>query len=154
MNDRKKRQLRFGAAAAAFRAVNWCLAGRARCQCVSVLLAIPSAPAAARNRAGQVSVLNDKLVFGGLKKMLSLRTQTEACHCEPVRTLAWQSPGFSGYYNRTPPFYPGFRKNRDCKGWPEDPGDCHTSVRLIKLNQIAIQQMKILEGDDNRKLIK
>ena len=26
--------------------------------------------------------------------------------------------------------------------------------RLIKLNQIAIQQMKILEGDDNRKLIK
>ena len=26
--------------------------------------------------------------------------------------------------------------------------------RLIKLNQIAIQQMKVLEGDDNRKLIK
>ena len=25
--------------------------------------------------------------------------------------------------------------------------------RLIKLNQIAIQQMKVLEGDDNRKLI-
>ena len=30
----------------------------------------------------------DKLEFDGLKKMLSLRTQTEACHCEPVRTLA------------------------------------------------------------------
>lgn len=28
------------------------------------------------------------------------------------------------------------------------------SERLIKLNQIAIQQMKVLEGDDNRKLIK
>ena len=27
------------------------------------------------------------------------------------------------------------------------------SERLIKLNQIAIQQMKVLEGDDNRKLI-
>ena len=26
--------------------------------------------------------------------------------------------------------------------------------RLIKLNQIAIQQMKVLEGDDNKKLIK
>ena len=26
--------------------------------------------------------------------------------------------------------------------------------RLIKLNQIAIQQMKVLEGDDNRKLIR
>ena len=28
------------------------------------------------------------------------------------------------------------------------------SERLIKLNQIAIQQMKVLEGDNNRKLIK
>ena len=28
------------------------------------------------------------------------------------------------------------------------------SERLIKLNQIAIQQMKVLEGDDNRKVIK
>ena len=28
------------------------------------------------------------------------------------------------------------------------------SERLIKLNQIAIQQMKVLESDDNRKLIK
>ena len=28
------------------------------------------------------------------------------------------------------------------------------SERLIKLNQIAIQQMKVLEGGDNRKLIK
>ena len=28
------------------------------------------------------------------------------------------------------------------------------SERLIKLNQIAIQQMNVLEGDDNRKLIK
>ena len=26
--------------------------------------------------------------------------------------------------------------------------------RLVKLNQIAIQQMKVLEGDDGRKLIK
>ena len=26
--------------------------------------------------------------------------------------------------------------------------------RLVKLNQIAIQQMKVLDGDDNRELIK
>ena len=26
--------------------------------------------------------------------------------------------------------------------------------RLVKLNQIAIQQMRILEGEDNRKLLK
>ena len=36
----------------------------------------------------QVPPQRDKLEFVGLKKMLSLRTQTEACHCEPVRTLA------------------------------------------------------------------
>ena len=41
------------------------LAGRARCQCVTVLPAISSAPAAPRNGAGRVSVLYDKLVFGG-----------------------------------------------------------------------------------------
>ena len=33
------------------------------------------------------------------------------------------------------------------QGLPQD-------ERLIKLNQIAIQQMKVLEGDDKRKLIK
>ena len=42
------------------KARNWCLAGRARCQCVSVLREVPSAPAAARNGTGQFSVLNDK----------------------------------------------------------------------------------------------
>ena len=26
--------------------------------------------------------------------------------------------------------------------------------RLVKLNQIAIQQMKVLDGDDNREIIK
>ena len=26
--------------------------------------------------------------------------------------------------------------------------------RLVKLNQIAIQQMRVLNGDDNRKLLK
>ena len=55
----------------------------------------------------------DKLEFGGLKKMLSLRTQTEACHCEPVRTLAnppdfqdtiiEQLPLFFCVYGRTGP---------------------------------------------------
>ena len=57
--------------------------------------------------------LNDKLEFDGLKKMLSLRTQTEACHCEPVRTLAnppdfqdtiiEQLPLFFCVYGRTGP---------------------------------------------------
>ena len=42
---------------------NWCLAGRARGQCVTVLSAIRSAPAAARNGTGQFSVLNDKFEF-------------------------------------------------------------------------------------------
>ena len=51
--------------------------------------------------------------FDGLKKMLSLRTQTEACHCEPVRTLAnppdfqdtiiEQLPLFFCVYGRTGP---------------------------------------------------
>ena len=55
----------------------------------------------------------DKLEFDGLKKMLSLRTQTEACHCEPVRTLAnppdfqdtiiEQLPLFFCVYGRTGP---------------------------------------------------
>ena len=56
---------------------------------------------------------NEKLQFVGLKKMLSLRTQTEACHCEPVRTLAnppdfqdtiiEQLPLFFCVYGRTGP---------------------------------------------------
>ena len=56
---------------------------------------------------------SDKLEFDGLKKMLSLRTQTEACHCEPVRTLAnppdfqdtiiEQLPLFFCVYGRTGP---------------------------------------------------
>ena len=70
------------------KAINWCLAGRARCQCVSVLLAIPSAPAAARNETGQASVLNDKAKrveksqslrarFRGAKRPPALRTKNE-----------------------------------------------------------------------------
>ena len=43
--------------------INWNLAGRARGQCVTVLSAIRSAPAAARNGTGQFSVLNDKFQF-------------------------------------------------------------------------------------------
>ena len=54
-----------------------------------------------------------QMEFVGLKKMLSLRTQTEACHCEPVRTLAnppdfqdtiiEQLPLFFCVYGRTGP---------------------------------------------------
>ena len=61
----------------------------------------------------QVPPQRDKLEFVGLKKMLSLRTQTEACHCEPVRTLAnppdfqdtiiEQLPLFFCVYGRTGP---------------------------------------------------
>ena len=61
----------------------------------------------------QVPPQRDKLEFVGLKKMLSLRTQTEACHCEPVRTLAnppdfqdtiiEQLPLFFYVYGRTGP---------------------------------------------------
>ena len=49
------------------KARNWCLAGRARCQCVSVLREVPSAPAAARNGVRSASVLSYKLVFDALK---------------------------------------------------------------------------------------
>ncbi|MDY6181171.1 MAG: hypothetical protein SPI15_10020, partial [Candidatus Faecousia sp.] len=39
------------------------------------------------------------------------------CHCEPVRTLAWQSPGYSGMYEK--------RTNAQTNR-PELLGDCHT----------------------------
>ena len=45
------------------KARNWCLSGRARGQCVTVLSVVRSAPAAARNGTGQFSVLNDKFQF-------------------------------------------------------------------------------------------
>jgi len=28
-----------------------------------------------------------------------LQRVKKPCHCEPVRTLAWQSPGFSNIFN-------------------------------------------------------
>ena len=73
----------------------------------------PVSTGAARNGVRSASVLIYKLEFDGLKKMLSLRTQTEACHCEPVRTLAnppdfqdtiiEQLPLFFCVYGRTGP---------------------------------------------------
>ena len=42
------------------------------------------------------------------------------CHCEPVRTLAWQSPGSSGMYEK---------RITALTNRPELLGDCHTRLR-------------------------
>ena len=46
-----------------------------------------------RNLTDGSSILCDKVLFEGL-----VTHKKEHRHCEPVRTLAWQSPGSSGIF--------------------------------------------------------
>ena len=59
------------------------------------------------------TTMEDKLLF-------TRAHLKEHCHCEPVRTLAWQSPYISGIYEK---------RTNALTNRPELLGDCHTSVR-------------------------
>ena len=54
------------------------------------------------------------------------------CHCEPVRTLAWQSPGFSEHQRQKAPSPLHAWRGEGTQNVSADtiqPGGCHTSVR-------------------------
>ncbi len=81
------------------------------------------------------------------RKTMSLRGsahRNRRCHCEPVRRLVWQSPGYSKklpaerkdfLYAREPEVLPHqcvFRWFSECFG------DCHTSVATLVRNDIFL----------------
>jgi hypothetical protein len=49
--------------------------------------------------------------FAGVQQIFVYRSPKKNGHCEPVRTLAWQSPGFSGLF----------------RWFSFDLGDCHVA---------------------------